>query len=305
MNLHLAWDREVRVAVVGAGPAGCSAAVQCTRLGVAPLLLDRAGRAGGLVENAGRVENWPEQARAPSGIALAARFRAFVDRFGLQVRAAEVTAVHPDGAGWHLEGPGLAVRAQTVVLATGTRPLPLGVPGEADLVGRVVFPDLRTLLATRPGVREVVVVGSGEAACDQALSLATAGVRVVLACRGPGLKARGRLARRVTTARRVEVRVRTACMEVEATPGGAIRAWLTPNGGERVALEADALLVAVGRRSAAPDLLGDACAVGALEPQPGLYVTGDARLGGLGQVGIAVGDGLEAAARAVERVAEG
>ena len=51
--------RREQVVIIGAGPGGCSAAIQCKRLGLEPLVFDRSGRAGGLIENAYAVENYP------------------------------------------------------------------------------------------------------------------------------------------------------------------------------------------------------------------------------------------------------
>ena len=265
--------RRSEIAIIGAGPAGVACAVQCRRLGAPPLLLDRTGRAGGLIENAHRVENYPGLEEPLPGPVFAERLRAHLARFDVSVENANIRRVVAGGGGFLLEGDGREILARAVVVATGTEPARLGVPGEEELEGVRLFYDVRTLLARLPSPGRVVVIGGGEAACDYALSLAGAGARVDLVTRGPELKARGRLEDLVRKS--AAIRIQGAAVE----PGPGLSRWA----------EADAILVAVGRR---PGGLGFA-------PAPGLLVVGDARTGVLGQVGMAVGDGLMAAAAAV------
>ena len=77
------------VVIVGAGPAGCAAAVQCRRLGQHPLLLDRTGRPGGLVAHAHSVENYPglPPTAGPRMVQLLAEH---LERFDLRVEQREV-----------------------------------------------------------------------------------------------------------------------------------------------------------------------------------------------------------------------
>jgi thioredoxin reductase (NADPH) len=265
--------RRAEVAIVGAGPAGAACAVQCQRLGVPPLLLDRTGRAGGLIENAHCVENYPGLEEPVAGPVFAQRIRAHLARFEVPVERATVRRVVPHKEGLLLEGDGCEILARAVVVACGTEPVRLGVAEEEVLEGVRLFYDVCSLRARLASPRRVLVVGGGEAACDYALSLADAGTRVELVTRGPELKARGRLARRVRESAMICVHL---C--VAESPAG-LSAWN----------EADAVLVAVGRRP------GDLVPPSA----PGVFVAGDARTGVLGQVGVAVGDGLAAAAMAV------
>lgn len=294
--------------VVGAGPAGCAAAVQCRRLGVEALLCDRTGEAGGLVENAWLVENLPALAEPLPGPALARHLRRSLEREGIAVEPATLRALAPAEGGFLLGGPGLDVLCRAVVLAVGTDPLPLGVSGEAEARGERLFYDACSLSCRWPGARRVAVVGAGEAACDMALSLAAGGAEVVLATRGRGPRACRPLLARLAAEARVRRLAGACCRAVEMEEDGVC---LRLDGAEDLRVEA--VLVAVGRRSVARPFLE---ALGA-EPGPsvatgrtGLLVAGDARLGGLGQVGIALGDGLLAATllgprQAGEGVADG
>lgn len=290
--------RGERVVIVGAGPAGVAAAVQCVRLGVTPRLFDRTGAAGGLVENAFSIENYPGLEGPLDGPGLVVKLRAHLARFGLGVERAEVTAITRDGDDFRVESGAGEVRARAVIVSSGTEPLRLGFPNEREYEGRTVFYDVRSLLRRHPRPREVVVAGGGEAACDYALTLSSAGAAVHMAVRSDRLKARGRLADAVRRAEAVQVSFETVCEGIRTLPT-AVRL----RGGARGMMEqsADALLVAVGRRSTAAGLLGSGNGPPPAgdESRRGLFIAGDARHGGLGQVGMAVGDGIRAATEAV------
>jgi len=283
------------VVVVGAGPGGCAAAVQCRRLGLDTLLVDRAGRPGGLIANAWRVENYPgvPPVDGPGFVALLA---AHLERFGIQVVEEEVLAVRP---GLVVEGTRTSWRPRAVVLAVGTAALELDLPGAAG--SRHVFTEVRALLERSPD--RAVVVGGGEAALDQALSLSASGTRVTVMVRAERLASTGRLPEAVRADRRIEVRLGCALRGLHAT-GNAVEVEVE-DGGATEWIVADGVLAAIGRRPLTSELIGDLD----LEPLdgvhtavPGLFVVGDARLGGLGQAGVAVGDGLNAALAAAAEV---
>jgi thioredoxin reductase (NADPH) len=299
------------VAIVGAGPAGCAAAVQCVRLGLSVVLVDRTGAAGGLVRNAWRIENEPGTGGPLSGPDYAARLQAHVAAYDLRVVAGTVSRVTDDDGSFRLEGEGIAVDAGAVIVATGTQPVRAGIPGEADLAGRRLFYEVADALPLEP--RSGLVIGGGEAAFDYALTLAGQGSDVTLLVRGESHRANARLAEAVAQEPAITVRYRTEGVLLLGSGAGMEAAVRGPGGLEKVA--ADVVLVAVGRLPVLPEVAAqstdpagdDAAFDGAegasvLTSTPGLYIAGDARLGSLGQVGIAVGDGLECAHRAAEHL---
>jgi len=193
--------------------------------------------------------------------------------------------------------------AAAVILAVGTAPRPWSVPGAEELRGSAVFDDPRELLARRTGAGGVLVVGGGEAAFDYALSLARAGAEVSILVRGDAPRVTGRLRDLAQADPRIEVETGVVVAGLEAAPRGVTAVLETARGVERRA--ADAVLTAVGRVGALEGLLqAPGHDPGGVERAPGLFVCGDARLGALGQAGIAVGDGLAAATAAVARVRE-
>ena len=312
--------RRTPVIVVGAGPGGCAAAVQCHRLGLAVRLLDRDGRPGGLVRNAHRIENYPGL-EPMDGNTFAARLGEQLARFGIEIEPKRVTrlqATEPKRScrpGWRLEtaaanGRNVTLEAMAVILGVGTRARPLGTPGEAEQVGRTVFYEVRELLRALPEPRAVVVVGGGEAALDYALTLASvaATVRVVMRAERP--RAAVRLLEAVAARRTIELRPGVLPEHILPTPCGVrLDCHATEDrGGAAVSLAADAVLVAVGRESRVDEIvpgLPPANGEGMVPDSMGLCVIGDARRGCLGQAGIAVGDGLAAAMQVAEGLAPG
>jgi thioredoxin reductase (NADPH) len=264
------------------------------------LLLDSEGRVGGLLINARRVDNLPFLERPCSGLELVQRLSLHLGNFGLSVQRNTLRALRPLGEDHFLDlGESQAI-CNALILATGTRPKPPGFAFSARLLGSQVFSELRPLLVALPAPRRVAVLGSGEAACDYALSLADAGVKVTLLVRGKQVKARGALA-----AEALGCSLVTPLFGVEVTgltEGAQLAVSLLNAAGEASQVQVDALLVAIGRSSRAQELLGGGVSFaqdGPLSPAPGVFVVGDARLGALGQVGIAIGDGLAAASAAV------
>ncbi|MFO8073040.1 MAG: NAD(P)/FAD-dependent oxidoreductase [Polyangia bacterium] len=294
--------RETSILIVGAGPAGCSAAVQCARLGVRPVLIDRSGAAGGLVAGAWLVENYPGPEHPLRGADFAVRLAEHLARFDVSVERSELARIEPEGDRWIARTERGELRARCALVCTGTEPLPLRVGGLEKTADRV-FRGARELLEEFPRPRRAAVIGGGEAAFDGALALAEAGAEVSVLVRADRPRAGGRLAELLSREPRARLRTRCRVRRLEPVAGGAALYVETPAGEEL--LEVDALLAALGRRAAlgrlVPALRGEGGPL-PLEPRLGLLVCGDARLGSLGQAGIAVGDGLQAAARAVRLV---
>lgn len=294
--------RELELIIIGAGPAGATAAIQCVRLGLSPVVLDRAGRAGGLVENAQRLENYPGLAPAPSGRTFARRLRQGLCRFDVEVRRETVTSISRSRSGYRLSGSFGALGARCVIAAVGTRPRHVAIRGAAAL-GGLVFHEVRELLVRGPS--RVGIIGAGEAALDSALSLAALGVEVRIFCRGARPAASGVLLDRVTQSERITLETHSRVSAVR--PFGSRAALEVKERCGVVTCVVDALLIAAGRVSTLPDLVATfrVAPSAPLEHRPGLFIAGDARLGGLGQTGIAVGDGLLAAAAAERFLKQG
>ncbi len=159
------------VAVVGAGPAGLAAAIYASRARLRTLVLDES-IPGGQVKTTHKVSNYPGFPEDVKGADLAAAFAAQAERFGATVRrAVEITAhdlaATPKTLVLDEEE---TVEARAVIVATGARPRPLGVPGEDVFKGRGI-----SYCATCDGAyfegKDVHVIGGGNSAVEESLFL--------------------------------------------------------------------------------------------------------------------------------------
>ena len=289
------------VAIAGAGPAGCAAAVQCSRLGLNAVLLDRTGTAGGLVGEARLLKNYPGLPEPVSGMVFARRLRRMIDDNGIVPSDFDLLKVCPEGDTFRLEGREGVMWARSVVLAVGTRPVDFNL----ETMGQVtVHRSIIPLLRLRPA--RTLIIGGGEAALDYALNLAGYGTGVTLAVRGDGLKARGRLPAEAMGHPGIDIRYNTAPLSASGRDGGVIDVLLSTPDGE-MSISTDAVLAAVGRIAVLPSW----------ERRPewepgsvrtdvhGVFVAGDASLGSLGQASIASGQGVQAATFACRYLEDG
>ena len=156
------------VIVVGAGPAGMSAAGYAARAGHDVLLLDAAAP-GGQLMFIDQIENYPGF-ESISGFALAKKMESQATSFGVEVEYGEVTSVKQSDGGFIVSTGDGDVLARAVILAMGARHRHLEVPGEEEYSGRGV-----SYCATCDGPffkgRKVVVVGGGDTALTDAVYL--------------------------------------------------------------------------------------------------------------------------------------
>ena len=297
------------VLVVGCGPAGIAAAIQAHRQRLAVRALDRSGP-GGLLRAANRVENYPGFPGGIRGAELAARAVSQASAIGIAFEREEVERIErrSDGTFDASLARGARIEARSVVLATGTRPRELGIPGEAALRGSLVF-DRADEVPVGPAARDLLVVGGGDCALDQALSLAERGARVTVLVRSGRTRALSLLVERSKRAG-IDLRFDARPVGLRAEDGSLVVSVAAPEG--PLELRCGGLLVAVGREPVTPAvgaiprdrLLREVDAVGR-SAVPGLYVAGDCRGGRARQAAIAAGDGLRAAIDALEYLENG
>src|SRR5215213_3141093 len=177
------------VIIIGAGPAGLSAALWCDELGLDTLVVERAAEVGGqLLRVYNPVENYLG-VRAANGRELRDLFAAQVAEreFDLWTEA-EIESVDLRAKRVRLRS-GEELQAIALVLATGVRRRRLGVPGEEEFAGRGVLESGRLEREQFAG-EDVLVVGGGDAAAENALLLAEVCATVTLVHRGERLRAR-------------------------------------------------------------------------------------------------------------------
>jgi len=278
------------VAVIGAGPAGCAAAVQCRRLGLEVILADTSCTAGGLLCEARCIENYPGLERPLKGPEFAERLNSFIAEHGIEIRRFHADSITGIYGKFEISGSKAPVRARTVIIAVGTVPRKLAVRVNGTAVIH------RSILALKKQPPErTVIIGGGEAALDYALNLSDSGSAVKVLVRGSQLRAVGDLAREIEKHSSINILYNTAVVSASRSDGSIHLDVESAEG--RISLETDALLGAVGREPKLPVLMKDFDhSRGNIRTSiQGLYLVGDASLGSLGQAAIASGQGVLAA----------
>ena len=230
--------------IVGAGPAGISAALWARSHELPPLVLEAEQGPGGQLLHVYFEPRDLAGMPPGDGPAIASRYQKQLADSGVVVRygaAVAAVAVSPRLLLTLADGEEIAPRA--ILVATGARRRRLGVPGERELEDRGV-----TFSATRDrdrlAGRAVAVVGGGDAAAENALLLAKAGCDVTLIARG-ALRARPAFRERVAAAARIRVMVHTRVSRVLGETQVTGLELESPTGGSRLACEGVVIKVGV------------------------------------------------------------
>jgi thioredoxin reductase (NADPH) len=176
-----------KLVIIGSGPAGLTAAVYAARAGMRPLVLAGQLR-GGQITWTGQIENCPGFPDGVSGFDLATAMERQAAKWGAVVAQEEVRSLARGEEGLVVETNERKIRATAVLVASGSSPRRLGVPGEETLTGRGV-----SYCATCDGPffrdMPVVVVGGGNSAVEGAIHLSEYASQVTLVHRRDRLRA--------------------------------------------------------------------------------------------------------------------
>ena len=158
-----------KVIIIGSGPAGYTAAIYTARAQLEPLLI--AGPAlGGQVAISSDVGNYPGFPEDIPGAELSQLMQKQAGRFGARIEMDIVTGVDLSARPFKVTTYGGEYETQALIIASGASPRKLGVPGEAEFAGRGV-----SYCATCDGFfymgKEIVMVGGGDSAMEEALFL--------------------------------------------------------------------------------------------------------------------------------------
>ncbi|MGH2729517.1 MAG: thioredoxin-disulfide reductase [Actinomycetota bacterium] len=176
-----------RVAIIGSGPAGLTAAIYAARGNLSPLVIEGV-EAGGQLMLTTDVENYPGFVDGIMGPELMELMRKQAARFGTEYLTENVTRVDFSAKPFKLTTSDQTIRAHSVVIATGAKARMLEVPGERELLGHGV-----STCATCDGFffrdQELLVVGGGDSAMEEAIFLTKFATKVTIIHRRGELRA--------------------------------------------------------------------------------------------------------------------
>jgi thioredoxin reductase (NADPH) len=167
--------------ILGSGPAGCTAAIYAARAGINFAMITGPEPGGQLIKTP-RIANWPGEKLEISGMELMDKMLNQVQKFSTNVISDTIEKADLTTYPFHLTGNSSQYSCDALIIATGVSPMFLGLPSEQKYIGRGV-----TTCATCDGFfyknQDVIVVGGGNTAIEEALYLATIAKSVTIVYR--------------------------------------------------------------------------------------------------------------------------
>jgi len=298
--------------IVGAGPAGLTAGLYGARGGLKTLVLERS-MPGGQAAMTEMIENYPGYPQGIGGPELMMSFMEQAMRFGMEFKTEEVKGVDFTQKGKQIETENGKYSAPAVIIATGSRPRLLEIPGEKEFTGRGV-----SYCATCDGAffreKKVLVAGGGDSALEEAMFLTKYAREVVLVHRRDRLRAAKVLQERAEKNTKLRFLLDTVIENINGSVKGVEQVTLkNVKTGEAKTETTDGVFVFIGSIPNTAFLTGvlDITEGGYIKTGdllmtsiPGVFAVGDVREKFLRQVSTAVGDGAEAAMAAERYISE-
>ena len=234
------------VVIVGSGPAGYTAAIYAARAQLNPVVLAGSVTAGGALMNTTEVENYPGFIEGIMGPELMNQMQEQAERFGADIRYEDVTALELEGDVKRITTSDGVYEARTVIISTGSEYRHLGIDGEERLSGHGV-----SYCATCDGFffkdQDIVVVGGGDSAMEEATFLTRFARSVTVVHRRDELRASAVMAKRAQEDPKISFAWNSRVVELhgeDSLTGVTLEDTVT---GERRQIEATGLFVAIGQ----------------------------------------------------------
>jgi len=306
-------DGAYDLVIVGGGVAGLTAGLTSARVGRKTRVLTGESLGGHLV-SIERIDGYPGFPDGIPGYDLCPIIQEQAVGAGAEFAAGEATALHNEDGSWRVTTTqGADIRARAIVIATGTTLKTLGIPGEEQFRGKGVS---HCASCDAPLLRNriVGVVGGGDSALQEALTLAQHASRVIILHRGTAFSAQVAYVQQVQQNPKIEVRFNTIVEEAIGNGGLKSVRTRTVTDGTTGEIELAGLFVYVGL-APATTLVNDLLALDAFRRIPvndemrssvrGLFAAGTVRSGSAGRAASAAGDGATAALSADRYLKDG
>ena len=234
------------VVIVGSGPAGYTAAIYAARAQLNPVILAGSVTAGGALMNTTEVENYPGFIEGIMGPELMNQMQEQAERFGAEVRYEDVTALELEGDVKRVTTSDGVYETRSVIISTGSEYRHLGIDGEERLSGHGV-----SYCATCDGFffkdQDIVVVGGGDSAMEEATFLTRFARSVTVVHRRDELRASAVMAKRAQEDPKISFAWNSRVVELhgeDSLTGITLEDTVT---GDRRRLEATGLFLAIGQ----------------------------------------------------------
>ena len=234
------------VVIVGSGPAGYTAAIYAARAQLNPVILAGSVTAGGALMNTTEVENYPGFVTGIMGPELMTQMQEQAERFGADIRYEDVTALELEGDVKRITTSDGVYEARTVIISTGSEYRHLGIDGEERLSGHGV-----SYCATCDGFffkdQDIVVVGGGDSAMEEATFLTRFARSVTVVHRRDELRASAVMAKRAQEDPKISFAWNSRVVELHGEDSLTAVTLEDTVTGERRQIEATGLFVAIGQ----------------------------------------------------------
>jgi thioredoxin reductase (NADPH) len=301
------------LAIIGGGPAGLSAGIYGSRMGIKTKIFEKLGT-GGQITLSSEIENYPGVCEVKSGLDLMECWPEQAKRFGCEIENNEVKSLYKDGNIFKIELIDRIEEAKSVIIATGASPRRAGFEDEKKFIGKGI-----STCAVCDGFfyknQEVAVIGGGDTALEEAIYLSTIASKVYLIHRRDKFRASPLTIKRVLSNDKIEILYNS---EVKKVYGEQfVDGLIINNENQEIDLKVTGLFVFVGNRKNTDILktkdgfICEMCEDGSVcvdlnmnTSLEGLYAVGDIRQDSVKQVVSAAGDGAIAGLQAVKYVNE-